>query len=261
MASSMHTSNQSNDGTSFMKHKDASITKFWTPLFRKIQHWSGIAFSVFTSMHVATTVSAALSPQTYDQVLESTRAWYRPSKTVEGLVMMSPLIVHLLANSYFFYLNYFPPKSLMKNVETQELEKRNIQRNSNMETLVVKKPSISIWKRLHQYSGYVLSVLIPGHIYGVRFANSYQQEFAALRHFLEKGVGHFIGMSYFGILMTTGVYHMLFGLNTALGYKVKRPFLLGGIVAMLAAAYFGLLGIGGYLYPVDAMREKFHKFD
>ncbi|KAF0977979.1 hypothetical protein FDP41_003301 [Naegleria fowleri] len=236
-------------------HSKSSISTFWTPLFRKVQHWSGIAFSVFTSIHVATTISAALSPQVYDQVLESTRAWYRPSKAVEGVVVMSPLMVHLMANSYFFCLNYFPSKSLA----TKSLENGNSKTTTT--TTTVKTASVSIWKRLHQYAGYALFLLIPGHIYGVRFAKAYDQEFATLRHLLEKVVGPWVGMSYFGILMTAGVYHMLFGLNTALGYKVKRPFVLSTIVAVLAAAYFGLLGIGGFLYPVESMREKFHKFD
>ncbi|KAG2389630.1 hypothetical protein C9374_014190 [Naegleria lovaniensis] len=204
-----------------------------SPVLRKLQHWSGIAFSVFASLHVATTISASLSPSQYDSVLNATRKWYRPSMAIEGLVVFAPLALHMIANTLIFM------------------------------TTTTEKPIVrSFWKKLHTYSGYALGGMVPLHLFGTRFMHSYAQEFASLNYVLEKEMGFAVGMSYFVVLLSAGVYHSLYGLNVALGYKMKQPLVLASIVGVLAAGYFGLLGFAGYLYPelMTAVREKHSQF-
>lgn len=202
-----------------------------TSLFRKIQHWSGVAFSVFASLHVATTLSASVSPAAYDATLEKTRSLYRPSMAVEGLVVFAPLVLHMIANSVLFMTDKTP-----------------------------KNPNGSIWHKLHKYTGYALGGLVPLHVLGTR-TKGFNLDFARINYTLEKEAGA-PALGYFIVLLTAGVYHSIYGLNIALGYKAKKPLVLASILGVLAASYFAVLGFAGYLYPAEmvAVRARYGEF-
>ncbi|EFC50100.1 predicted protein [Naegleria gruberi] len=225
---------QDNKTASVTEAKTSSTTTGSSSFLRALQHWSGVAFSVFASLHVATTVSASVSPATYDLVLEKTRGIYRPNMMMEGLVVFAPLVVHMIANSLIFM-------SGKKSTATA---------------------NTSLAKKLHTYTGYALGALVPMHIFGTRFMHSYAGSFASIAFAAEKEIGQGAAMGYFGLLLTSGVYHSIYGLNVALGYKLKKPVVLASIVAVLAASYYGALGLLGYLYPdqMVAVRAKYDQF-
>jgi len=199
---------------------------------RKLQHWSGVCFAVFTTLHVGTTISASISPSTYDHVLQLTRGIYRPNILVESALIFAPLCLHMIANSLLF----------MKG-----------------------KPatgSVSLSKKLHTWSGYLLGAMVPLHLYGSRFMHPYVAEFAAMNFMAEKEVGQLPALVYFALLLGAGVYHGIYGVNVALGYKLKKPLVMASIVAVLAASYYGVLGVAGFLYPseMEAVRAKHVQF-
>ena len=200
---------------------------------KKVQHWSGVCFAVFTSLHVGTTISAAISPSTYDHVLQLTRGIYRPNMIAESALIFSPLCLHMISNGLLTV-------------------------TANKPTTTTTMDSVSLTKKLHKWSGYVLGATVPMHMIGMRFKNSHVAEFASLNFMAEKKMGQLGAWVYFAVLLAAGVYHGMFGVNVALGYKLKRPTVVAGVVAVLAASYFGLLGVVGFLYPaeMDVVRAK-----
>ncbi|EFC46395.1 predicted protein [Naegleria gruberi] len=205
-------------------------------MLKQLQRWSGITFSVFVTLHVATTISAALSPLKYDSVLETTRGIYRPNMIVEGLVVFAPLAVHMFVNSLLSF--------------TQK------------KAAEVEAATASLSKKLHSITGYILSFLIPMHIFGNRFKNSFNASFASIAFVAEKEMGMVGALGFFGFLLACGLYHTIYGLNIALGYKLKKPLVMALIIAALSASYYGILGFVGLLYPdqMVAVRAQYDQF-
>jgi succinate dehydrogenase/fumarate reductase cytochrome b subunit len=61
----------------------------------RIQAASGLLFSIFLGLHLATTTSALGGIEAYDRVLTAVRTVYRPHLVVELLLVGVPLVVHV----------------------------------------------------------------------------------------------------------------------------------------------------------------------
>lgn len=106
----------------------------------KVQALSGLAFAIFLGMHLATTVSAAGGPASYDGTLASLRAIYRAHPVVEFLLIGTSAAVHIAC-------------AILQIVR---------RRKSGPHP----RPP---WRlRLHRWAGYFLMLAIVGHVYATR---------------------------------------------------------------------------------------------
>ena len=106
----------------------------------KIQAVSGLCFALFLVLHLATTVSGAGGPSTYDGTLASLRAIYRAHPVVEFLLIGVSAAVHIACGIL------------------QIVRRRKTRPNP--------KPPLRL--RIHRWSGYFLMLVIVGHVFATR---------------------------------------------------------------------------------------------
>jgi succinate dehydrogenase/fumarate reductase cytochrome b subunit len=105
----------------------------------RVQAASGAAFALFLSLHLATTSSATLGISTYDRVLAALRAIYRPSLSVEIVLIAAPALVHVVCAA------------------------RALWRRRN------RPPARPPWSlRVHRWAGWTLAAVIVGHVFATR---------------------------------------------------------------------------------------------
>jgi|SRR5688572_2561694 len=106
----------------------------------RVQAVSGLAFACFLALHLATTVSAAGGPATYDGTLASLRSVYRAHPIVEFLLIGAAAAVHIAC------------------AITGILRRRRSGPH----------PTPPIALGVHRWSGYALMLAIVGHVYATR---------------------------------------------------------------------------------------------
>ncbi|KAL9643307.1 hypothetical protein ABK040_014762 [Willaertia magna] len=185
---------------------------------RSIQRLSGAAFSVFVTLHLLTTASAALSNESYDHYLALFRKFYRPNPMVEGLVVVLPLIVHMISNSLIF------------------MKKKDIK---------TEKPiQVPLSKKIHTYTGYLLSLLVPVHAFATRFGPK-EASFEHIQEAIHHEMGINVAVPYFSVYLAIAVYHTIYGLNISFGSPLRRPLVYASMVGVLSVAYYGLASLAG----------------
>ncbi len=106
----------------------------------KVQAISGLCFAVFLVLHLATTVSGAGGPSTYDGTLASLRTIYRAHPVVEFLLIGTSAAVHIATGILGFVRR----------------------RKSGPH------PKLELRLRIHRWSGYFLMLAIVGHVFATR---------------------------------------------------------------------------------------------
>ena len=196
--------------------------------FRRAQAMSGIALTLFASVHLLNTMLAAI-PGAYDPFQRIVRRAYQ-SPLIEVLLVFLPLVVHVVAGVRAF-----------------------VKRRSRTADAPMRK-------RLHRYAAWYLLLVMTGHVVATRGASlvyGVYPEFAGLQFSIAWLPWLFI--PYYAVFGVAGVYHVAHGLPIALGVLQRRlpsvltrPSTFWVVVAIGAlAALLGVAGIAGWLYTSD----------
>jgi succinate dehydrogenase/fumarate reductase cytochrome b subunit len=181
----------------------------------KVQAVSGLGFAVFLAMHLATTVAAVGGPASYDGILWTVRAIYRPHPVVEFLLIGGSAAVHIAC------------------AVLQILRRRK--------TGPHPRPP---WRlRLHRWSGYFLMLAIVGHVYATRVMPAIAGGAADFSYLAFSVIAwpYFITPYYF-VLGTAGAIHL--GLGLGFAAQALAP---AGASAALRRASIALAAAAGVL--------------
>jgi succinate dehydrogenase/fumarate reductase cytochrome b subunit len=193
--------------------------------WRRAQAISGLALTLFVSIHLLNTMLAAI-PGAYDPFQRVVRLAYQ-SPAIEVLLVFLPLAVHLTAGV----------RSLAK--------RRTPTATAQLRT------------RLHRYAAWFLLLAIVGHVIATRgsslFYGVYLGEIG-LRFSLAWLPWFFI--PYYALLGVAGVFHAAQGVPVALGILrtrvpavVTRPSTFWPAVAIATfAVVLGVAGLAGWIY-------------
>jgi succinate dehydrogenase/fumarate reductase cytochrome b subunit len=198
----------------------------------KVQALSGLCFALFLALHLATTVSAAGGPGSYDGTLASLRAIYRAHPIVEFLLVGVSAAVHIACAV--------------------------IQFNRRRKTGPHPKPGLRL--RLHRWSGYFLMLVIVGHVFATRVMPAQSASGPADFAYLGYSVLSWPAMinPYYYALGTAGAVHFGLGLGFAVsallpGRDPRRlSMAVAAVVAVLVIA--GVTGIIGNAEKADPSR-------
>jgi succinate dehydrogenase/fumarate reductase cytochrome b subunit len=191
----------------------------------RVQAVSGLLFLAFVTVHLVNLMLAARGPAAYNGFQRALRPFYQFPPLELGLVV-APLLVHVAAGI------------------------RRLRRG----------PAPRDWRaRLHRWSGIFLLVVIFGHIAAVRGSSlvfGVYPEFEGLE--LSMWLAPYLFYPYYAIFALAAVYHALNGAGMALGtlgIRVPRAARQGvgfwaPVSAGMVLALVGILGIGGWLYPL-----------
>ena len=193
--------------------------------FRRAQAVSGIALTLFASVHLLNTMLAAI-PGAYDPFQRIVRRAYQ-SPVVEVLLVFVPLLVHVVAGIRAF------------------VKRRSRTADAPLRT------------RLHRYAAWYLLLVMTGHVIatrGVSLVYGVYPEFAGLQ--FSVAWLPWIFLPYYAVFGVAGVYHVAHGVPIALGVLkqrlpsfVTRPSTFWVAVATASlAALLGVAGIAGWLY-------------
>jgi succinate dehydrogenase/fumarate reductase cytochrome b subunit len=209
-------------------------------LFR-IQAGSGILFATFLVLHLSNTILASAGQTTYDAYQGALR-WYYQFPLVEIAVVVGSATVHAWAGI------------------TRGL--RRVRKFLDPESKRFVPP---LRARLHRWCGYIILLILPGHISGTRMPG------------LMEGLPADFSFVYFSIknwpwffypyLLLYGVaasYHLIHGLLISLGViglpspgramdEKSRPFWTA-FVALSLLVIFGILALGGNLFAPNTDR-------
>jgi len=196
--------------------------------FRRAQAASGIALTMFASVHLLNTMLAAI-PGAYDPFQRLVRRAYQ-SPVIEVLLVFLPLLVHVVAGVRAF------------------VKRRSRTADAPLRT------------RLHRYAAWYLLLVITGHVIATRGASlvyGVHPEFAGLQ--FSTAWLPWVFIPYYAVFGVAGVYHVAHGVPIALGVlkrrvpsALTRPSTFWSVVAIGAlAALLGVAGIAGWLYASD----------
>ncbi len=191
----------------------------------RVQAVSGLCFLAFVTVHLVNLMLAAHSPAAYNGFQRAVRPLYQFAPLELGLVM-APLLVHVAAG-------------------IRRLRRGPAPRDRRA--------------RLHRWSGVFLLVVIFGHIAAVRGSSlvfRVYPEFEGLA--LSLWLAPHLFYPYYAVFALAAVYHSLHGAGVALGIlgvRVPRAARQGWgfwapATAGMVLALAGILGIGGWLYPL-----------
>lgn len=192
------------------------------------QAGSGLAFAVFSTIHLVNAMASAFGPGMYNGFQRAVRPFYQ-HPVVELLIIALPLVVHLAC------------------AVIQVKRRRRTPRPPNLRL------------RLHRYSGYFLAVVVFGHIAatrGMMLAFGVAPEFEGVSFAIGWIPGFFY--PYYALLALCGLYHSVYGavvslrlLGVRIPAKMTRgpsfwlPLAILGLVLVAA-----VLSFGGWLYPI-----------
>lgn len=197
--------------------------------FRRAQAGSGIALTLFASVHLLNTMLAAI-PGAYDPFQRIVRRAYQ-SRVIEVLLVFVPLLVHIVAGVRAF------------------VKRRTRTAAAPLRT------------RLHRYAAWYLLLVITGHVIATRGASlvyGVYPEFVGLQFSIAWLPWMFI--PYYAVFGVAGVYHVTHGVPIALGLLKRRvpsvltrPLTFWAVVVIASiGALLGVAGIAGWLYTSDA---------
>jgi succinate dehydrogenase/fumarate reductase cytochrome b subunit len=200
-------------------------------MLKKLQAGTGILFAAFVAVHLVNTWLGALGPSIYDGVQGVLRNAYQ-WLPLEAL-LLAALLVHIVVGI--------------------------------MRIASEPKRTLTLRSRLHRYAGFLLLVVIVGHVLAVRGSSWFfdvYPGFAGLAFSIDYLPGYFY--PYYFLLGMAGFYHALNGVGIAAGRLGLRPW-IGSLstravaiasgfagVAMLAA----LLGLGGVWFDVGDVQSS-----
>jgi succinate dehydrogenase/fumarate reductase cytochrome b subunit len=206
-----------------MERADAARERRW----RRVQAASGLAFGLFTAVHLVNQWLAPLGPEAYDGFQAAARAVYQQPAVEIGLVAL-PLLVHVVA----------------------ALRRMRIGRRRGG------------WRmRLHRVTGFLLLAVIFGHVVATRgpsLAKGFHPGFAGISFSLWWLPGVFF--VYYLLFGAAALYHGINGTLLALHAlglrrEASPPGGRAGLVLPVAAGtallLLALLAFGGRLFPID----------
>eukprot|EP00760_Papus_ankaliazontas_P015605 PhM_4_TR16615/c0_g1_i1/m.45821 len=224
------------------------------PTVHEVQGRSALVFAAFAVPHLINTAVAALGPTHYDHLQTTLRTFYT-HPVAESIIILSAA-THIGAGVY-----------------------KRITRPRGATGVLVRGETLY---RAHLSAGYILALIIPGHVYGTRFlhhGNSHGNESIGY-HGLVATVSvtkHGWFGAYYCVLGCVGAMHVLMGLPKAVALCGRRPWVrrtptwvvLGGVAAVLA----GVLSICSFsasslssgqkeldgVSRVSAVKESFQK--
>ena len=216
-------------------------------LLRKGQHWTGVAFSAFLSLHLFNTMTGAISQHLYDAVQEQLRKIYRPTwlmvRSAEYVCILGPLAIHIMCSI---------GRMIIRSRQSTQPKYEHNYTWFNYLKSKLEAP------KLHRYSGLILLAIIPIHTFATRFTFHVDCDFSVVTHSMERKPGFAIMFPYYSLMILAGVYHMMYGLNAALlkySWSRRRVFTMFGIVA--SVVFVGFMGMSGMLYPDRIDRSKY----
>jgi succinate dehydrogenase/fumarate reductase cytochrome b subunit len=191
----------------------------------RLQAISGLVFLAFVTVHLLNLMLAARGPAAYNGFQRALRPVYQ-YPLLEIALIAAPLLVHVVAGV------------------------RRLRHG----------PAPRAWRaRLHRWAGVFLLVVIFGHIAAVRgpsLVAGVYPEFEGLE--ISMWLVPYFFYPYYALFAVAAVYHGLNGAGVGLGIlgvRVPRAVRAGWTfwtpaVAAMGLALAGLLGIGGWLYPL-----------
>ncbi len=196
----------------------------------RIQAASGLTFSLFLVLHLATTMSASGGEETYNAFQAGARAFYQTG-LFEIIVVAIPLLTHLTA-------------SIVRIVRRRRAGRS-------------RKPPLRL--RLHRYSGWFLLAAIGGHAGATRIfplVTETQVRFGDL-NFTTVLFGVAFSF-YYALLGICGTYHMANGLTIAasvFGIRPPKAIRAGPgfwipVGAALLAIVVGVASFSGWIFEV-----------
>ena len=188
----------------------------------KIQAVSGLCFALFLVLHLATTVSGAGGPSTYDGTLASLRAIYRAHPVVEFLLIGMSAAVHIACGIL------------------QIVRRRKTRPNP--------KPPLRL--RIHRWSGYFLMLVIVGHVFATRVMTAGGADYSYLA-FSILNWPVFINPYYFALGLA-GSIHFGLGLGFAASALAPRYFgstavKRGSVAVAAATGVLVVIGVTGII--------------
>ena len=206
--------------------ESAERERFWI----RIQAASGLAFSLFLTLHLANTVAAPGGEATFNAVQDGARRFYQ-TMVFEILLVATPLVTHVVASAV-----------------------RIVQRRRRGRS---ERPTLRT--RLHRWTGWFLLAAIGGHVTATRLvplATDTQIRFGDLNFTtVIFGVPFSI---YYILLGSCGTYHLLNGLTVAtrvFGVRwpselAKGPAFWAPVAAFVLAVAIGVAAFSGWIFPV-----------
>lgn len=196
---------------------------------RRAQAVSGIALTLFASVHLLNTMLAAI-PGAYDPFQRVVRQAYQ-SPALEVLLVFLPMFVHVAVGVRSF---------LKRRARTVDAPLRT---------------------RLHRYAAWYLLLVMAGHVLATRGASlvyGVYPEFVGLQFAVAWLPWFFV--PYYALLGVAGVFHAAQGVPVALGILQKhvpsvvtRPSTFWPVaLAAALATTVGVAGIAGWLYSTAA---------
>jgi succinate dehydrogenase/fumarate reductase cytochrome b subunit len=206
-----------------------------------IQGISGLVFGAYVVAHLTNHSLAVLGPDQYNATQEFLRAYYM-SPVGEGILWAS-LLTHIIAGCYRSYTTPSPAaaaKSKTGAAASQPVAKK------------------SLASTVHTYTGYILSILVFLHAYGVSAAPA-RMTFQLISFELKESdaMKANIMQVYFAVLSISAAVHFGLGVPRALrliGWYAMVPLsrLLSTLlmIALSIGPQVGLAAMRGLLFPV-----------
>jgi succinate dehydrogenase/fumarate reductase cytochrome b subunit len=186
---------------------------------------SGIVFSGFTTLHLATHTAALWGLSAANFTLSLTRWVYQKSPAMELLFALSA-VVHVFSSAGVKVVEY----NMYKNEADKALQKdEGIIDSMDHSTAITRKKhhhkktffDFMKPKTTHQITGSMLSVFLIGHVFATRFypwsvlpdPSIIDESYVVLT--IQKMP---VMVLYFGVLTFVGTYHMIHGLKLAFQY-------------------------------------------
>ncbi len=203
-------------------------------LFR-IQAASGIVFATFLVLHLSNTILASAGQSTYDAYQKIFR-WYYQFPPVEILIVVGSATVHAWAGL------------------TRGLRRAKKFFDRESQRFV---PPLRV--RLHRWGGYIILLILPGHISGTRMPGL-MEGLPADFSFVYFSIKHWPWFFYPYLLVygVSACYHLSHGLLVSLGVlgvptpgwameEKSKPFWTAFVASSLLVI-LGVLALGGNLY-------------
>ncbi|MEM7310118.1 MAG: hypothetical protein AAF682_25810 [Planctomycetota bacterium] len=196
------------------------------------QALSGLVFGAFLAIHLANTIAGAFGEEAYNRFMAAARGWYQ-------IAPVEILGVGLSALAHGYY-------------GIRRALRRRARRRSGA------ADAAPGWLRLHRASGWVLLLVIVGHVAATRgpaLLEDLPAEFSLLRFSLESWP--LLMWPYYFLLFSAGTYHLLHGGLIALnviGVRTGAPtarWARALLLAALLAGSAGVLSMGGVWGEAD----------
>jgi succinate dehydrogenase/fumarate reductase cytochrome b subunit len=198
----------------------------------RLQAGSGLAFTIFLTLHLVTTAAGAGGSAGYDGALATVRHVYRPALAVELVLVALPALVHVAC-------------AILQIVDRR---RRGVPASSPL---------------AHRLAGYVLLAAIGGHVFATRVVPAFGDGPADFSYLAYSLLNWPLFMRpYYVLLGMAGAVHLVIGTTIAfrvLGFARPRSGVAYGIATI--AAVVVTLGVAGIISGAEtASRERFPTF-